>query len=367
MSLAPRLPTAASGPSRTRVMVVDDSVVVRGLVARYVAEAGDFEVVASVANGRIAVEALERVEPDIVLLDLEMPEMDGLEALPLLLQRRPGLKVIVVSTLTPRSATLSFRSLALGAVDYLPKPQGRRTVTTSLDFRTELVRRLKAVAGSAGRRVYQPRRGDAERREAAAVSTAATPRCLLIGASTGGPKAVEEVLLGLGPALQRLPTLVVQHMPPTFTAVFADHLRDQLGLKACEPVQGQALVAGAVYIAPGGRHMGLAGDAGRPVVRLDDGPPLNFCRPAVDVLFSDAAVLFGAASLAVVLTGMGTDGSQGCRRLAEAGATVIAQDEASSIIWGMPGSVVKAGHAREVLPLEAIGAALRGYITGPTQ
>jgi two-component system chemotaxis response regulator CheB len=348
-------------------MIVDDSVVVRGLMARWVAEAGDFEVVASVANGRVAVEVLGRAQPDVVLLDLEMPEMDGLEALPLLLQRRPGLKVIVVSTLTQRNAILSFRSLALGAIDYLPKPQGLRQVTTSRDFRAELICRLTAIAGSAVRKSLQPRRGAVAPRQAAAVPTAAMPRCLLIGASTGGPQAVEEVLLALGPALPLLPTLVVQHMPPTFTSVFADHLRAQLGLNACEPVHGQTLVAGTVYVAPGGRHMGLSRAAGRSVIRLDDGPPLNFCRPAVDVLFRDAAVLFGPAALAVVLTGMGTDGTQGCRLLARAGAPVIVQDEATSIIWGMPGSVAKAGHARDVLPLAAIGPALRDYICGSTQ
>jgi two-component system chemotaxis response regulator CheB len=194
----------------------------------------------------------------------------------------------------------------------------------------------------------------------------ARPQCLLIGASTGGPRAIEEVLIGLGSALQRLPVLVVQHMPPMFTGVFADHLRVQVGVRACEPEDGEPLVPGTVYIAPGGRHMGLSIGLGDPVIRLDDGPPVNFCRPAVDVLFRDAATIFGAAALAVVLTGMGSDGTQGARALVQSGASVIAQDEATSTVWGMPGSIVKAGLAQNILPLDAIGPALKGHIAGPS-
>jgi two-component system chemotaxis response regulator CheB len=345
-------------------MVVDDSVVIRGLVARWVAEEEGFEVVMTAANGRAALDALERVEPDIVLLDLEMPEMDGITALPRLLQRRPGLKIIVISTLTQRNAEISLKCLSLGAVDYLGKPEGHRQVTTSFSFRKELVERLKALASSRG---LAPRP-----KPQLAVATPrppmrpvrSKPQCLLIGASTGGPRAVEEVLLGLGSAIQRLPVLVVQHMPPMFTTVFADHLRVQVGVRACEPEDGEPLVPGTVYIAPGGRHMGLSLGLGDPVIRLDDGPPVNFCRPAVDVLFRDAATIFGPAALAVVLTGMGSDGTQGAKALVGAGATVMAQDEATSTIWGMPGSVVKAGYARDVLPLQSIGPALKGAIVG---
>jgi two-component system chemotaxis response regulator CheB len=188
----------------------------------------------------------------------------------------------------------------------------------------------------------------------------------VIGASTGGPRAIEEVLVGMGSVLQKIPVLVVQHMPPMFTGVFADHLRVQLGVRACEPDHGEPLVPGTVYIAPGGRHMGLSVGLGDPVVRLDDSPPVNFCRPAVDVLFRDAAAIFKNSALAVVLTGMGSDGTQGARLLSAAGATVIAQDEASSTVWGMPGSIVKAGLAQDVLPLESIGPAIKAHIVGST-
>jgi two-component system chemotaxis response regulator CheB len=346
--------------------------VIRGLVARWLGETGDFEVVATAANGRLAVDALARVEPDLVVLDIEMPEMDGITALPLLLKRRPGMKIIVVSTLTQRNAEISLKCLGLGAVDYLPKPDGHRQVTTSADFRKNLVDRLTALAGSRARAVRPPvRLATAVPAPAPAPRPAlrvrqARPQCLLIGASTGGPRAVEEVLLGLGNALQRIPVLVVQHMPPMFTGVFADHLRVQVGVRACEPEDGEALVPGTVYIAPGGRHMGLSVGLGDPVIRLDDTAPVNFCRPAVDVLFRDAAAIFGPAALAVVLTGMGSDGTQGARLLTQAGGIVIAQDEATSTIWGMPGSVVKAGLANDVLPLEAIGPTLKGHIAGPT-
>jgi two-component system chemotaxis response regulator CheB len=341
-------------------MVVDDSVVARGLVARWIGETGEFDVVTTAANGRIAVDALDRFEPDIVLLDLEMPEMDGLAALPILLKRRPGIRIIVVSTLTRRNAEISLKCLSMGAVDYLAKPDSRQ-VSRSEEFRRDLIEKLKAHAGS------QRRAG--KRSAAVAVHPAAKhpmsrPKCLLIGASTGGPRAVEQVLSGLGSALQQIPVLIVQHMPPMFTTVFADHLSNQFGVRAYEPQDGEPLVAGALFIAPGGRHMGLAEEGGRPVIRLDDGPPVSFCRPAVDVLLRDAALVFGCSALAVILTGMGSDGTQGARQLVEAGGTVLVQDEATSTVWGMPGSIAKAGLAQDILPLEAIGPVLKRHISG---
>ncbi len=350
-------------PPKTRVMVVDDSVVIRGLVARWIAEVGKFDVVTTAANGRIAVEAVERFQPDIVLLDLEMPEMDGVAALPLLLKQKPGMRVIVVSTLTQRNAEISLKCLSMGAADYLAKPDGRHQVSASADFRRDLIEKLTIHAGSRARPVRVAPAAVVARPSIKPIAT--RPECLLIGASTGGPRAVEEVLGGLGSALRRVPILVVQHMPPMFTAVFAEHLQTQFGLRACEPTHGEPLSPGTIFIAPGGRHMGLSRTGSDvPVIRLDDTPPVNFCRPAVDVLFRDAAAVLGKAALAVVLTGMGADGTQGARALVKAGATVLAQDEATSTVWGMPGSIAKAGLAHDVLPLDAIGPALKGYITG---
>ncbi|MFY9293560.1 MAG: chemotaxis protein CheB, partial [Methylorubrum rhodinum] len=195
--------------------------------------------------------------------------------------------------------------------------------------------------------------------------TVTAPRVLLVGSSTGGPKAVGEVLEKIGAAtLRRLPVLIVQHMPPVFTAVFAEHLGARVGLPAAEGKADERVQPGRIYVAPGGRHMRLTGSAADPVIRLDDGPPVNFCRPAVDVLFLDAAALYGGATLSVILTGMGSDGTAGSRALVEAGGQLMAQDEATSTVWGMPGSVAKAGLCHAVLPLPEIGPALRTALGG---
>ncbi len=365
--------TAAASP--IRVLIADDSAVVRGLVARWLAEAG-FEVAATASNGRIALDALARHDPDVVLLDIDMPEMDGTQALPLMLARVPGLQVVMMSTLTQRNADISLKCLALGAVDYLPKPESSRGVTTSDAFRTDLIERVRLFGGKRTRRASPaptshgaaPIATPAPRTATPFVlrpkpRTTMAPRCLLIGASTGGPRAVGDVLEKIGAAtLRSVPVLIVQHMPPVFTAVFAEHLGARVGLPAAEAKADERLQPGRIYVAPGGRHMGLA--RGEPVIRLDDGPVVNFCRPAVDVLFVDAASLFGAATLGVVLTGMGADGTVGARALVEAGGIMLAQDEATSTVWGMPGSVAKAGLAHGVLPLPEIGPALKAHLMG---
>ncbi|MFH6782516.1 MULTISPECIES: protein-glutamate methylesterase/protein-glutamine glutaminase [Methylobacterium] len=386
-SAAPSTPSPSAGP-RIRVLVADDSVVVRGLVSRWLEEAG-CEIVATASNGRIALDALDRVQPDIVLLDIEMPELDGTQALPRMLAKRPGLQVVMMSTLTQRNAEISLRCLALGAIDYLPKPEGNRGVTTQASFREDLVQKIRMLGADLRNRPRARPAAPVERpglpgrpavaappppaRPAAAPVSVrprplrtSPPRCLLVGASTGGPRAVGEVLEGIGAAtLKRIPILIVQHMPPVFTAVFAEHLGARIGLPAAEAKHGEPVRPGVVYVAPGGRHMGLSGTAAEAVIRLNDGPPVNFCRPAVDVMFRDAAEVYGAATLSVVLTGMGSDGTKGAQALVEAGGTMLAQDEASSTVWGMPGSLVRAGYAHEILPLSAIGPALRTAIAGP--
>ncbi|MGU3540797.1 protein-glutamate methylesterase/protein-glutamine glutaminase [Methylobacterium sp. A54F] len=374
--------TLPSAAAQIRVLIADDSAVVRGLVARWIGEAG-FNVVGTAANGRIALEMLARHDPDVVLLDIDMPELDGTEALPRILAASPGIQVVMMSTLTTRNADISLKCLALGAVDYLAKPESNRGVTTSDAFRADLVERVRLFGSARARRrppsptspgpaPAAPSFAPPAARPAAPVTlrpkarTAMAPRVLLIGSSTGGPRAVGEVLEKIGQAtLKRLPTLIVQHMPPVFTAVFAEHLSGRTGLAAAEGKADEPLLPGRIYVAPGGRHMGLAASGGRdPVIRLDDGPAVNFCRPAVDVLWKDAATVFGAATLSVILTGMGSDGTHGARALVEAGGAVLAQDEATSTVWGMPGSVAKAGLAQAVLPLAEIGPALRTMIAG---
>ena len=389
LNLAPRAPLrgpagaplpagSQPAPGQIRVLIADDSAVVRGLVARWIGEAG-FAVVGTAANGRIALEMMARHDPDVVLLDIDMPELDGTQALPLLLARSPGLQVVMMSTLTTRNADISLKCLALGAVDYLAKPESNRGVTTSDGFRNDLLERIRVFGAARARRRPAPTAVEAATSAAPAAPavsrlsgtvtlrpkprTVVPPRALLIGSSTGGPRAVGEVLEKIGAAtLRRLPVLIVQHMPPVFTAVFAEHLGARVGLPAAEGKADERVQPGRIYVAPGGRHMRLSGSATDTVIRLDDGPPVNFCRPAVDVMFLDAAALYGGATLSVILTGMGSDGTAGARALVEAGGTLLAQDEATSTVWGMPGSVAKAGLCHAVLPLPEIGPALRSAI-----
>ncbi|WP_371680134.1 chemotaxis response regulator protein-glutamate methylesterase [Microvirga sp. KLBC 81] len=355
----------------TRVMIVDDSAVIRGMIARWVTEAGGFDVVCTASNGRMAVGLAERHKPEIVLLDIEMPEIDGLAALPMILKAHPASKVIVISTLTQRNAQISLKCLSLGAVDYLAKPESARAVDAAAEFRRDLVEKLRALSAMKPRQ-FRPSivpvpNVPAPMQSPLPKSGNVRPQCLLIGSSTGGPRAVERVLQDLRPVLASIPVLIVQHMPAMFTAVFAEHLQTLLSFPCREAKDGDGINAGTVLVAPGGRHMGVVSTSGKPTIRLSDSPPENFCRPAVDVLFREAASVFGGAAIATVLTGMGSDGTSGARHLVKAGATVVAQDEPTSIVWGMPGSVVKAGLAHEILPLDAIGRSLRGLIAGASR
>jgi two-component system, chemotaxis family, protein-glutamate methylesterase/glutaminase len=374
----PLRPAAAQRP--IRVMVVDDAVVVRGLIVRWIEAEPGLEVVAALRSGREAIAQIAQADPDVVILDVDMPDMDGIAALPRLLAAKPDQIVIMASTLTRRNAEISLRALSLGAADYIPKPETTREVTTSESFRRDLVDRIRAL-GSRRRRpvgpvAAEPARAPAVIRPsvpAAELPCGASPdlapdddaiklrpfpqvqpRVLLIGASTGGPQALNAVVSKLNRVIDDAPVLIVQHMPPTFTTIFAEHLSRASGRIAREGVDGEPVRAGRIYIAPGGRHMRVERRDGEAAIALDDGPVVNFCKPSVDPLFASAAQVWGGKCLAVVLTGMGCDGTNGAAALVAAGSAVIAQDEATSVVWGMPGSVTHAGLCSEVLPLDRI-------------
>lgn len=355
-----------------RVMVVDDAVVFRGLVTRWLSEEPDMQVVSAHRNGHEALESFNRVDPDVVVLDIEMPVLDGLATLPRLLEKKPGVTVIISSTVTRRNAEVGIKALSLGAADYVSKPETNREITTSPVFRRELVQRIRTL----GRR--QKARASAAYARAAAPAVAeekpapfklrpvskVLPRVLVIGSSTGGPQALQVLLLGLGPALAKLPVLITQHMPPTFTTILAEHLGRAAARPAHEGVDGEPLRPGMLYVAPGARHMRIARRDDEAAIVVDDGPPVHFCKPSVDPLFASAAEVFGAATLALVLTGMGSDGADGAARIAAAGGTVIAQDESTSVVWGMPGTVAEAGVCADVLPLPQLAARIARLVAG---
>nr|WP_321443621.1 chemotaxis response regulator protein-glutamate methylesterase [uncultured Cohaesibacter sp.] len=398
MGLMSATASASKAASRQiKVMIVDDSVVIRGLISRWVEEDPALELAGSHRNGRLAVENIAKTKPDIVVLDIEMPDMDGLTALPLLLRGCPSTKVIMASTLTRRNAEISLRALSLGATDYVPKPESNSEITTSKNFRTELIDRIKAIGGidestgptfrasrggaptarAGGIRPLQSRKTlatDGPKTTAAAAPSraappvagangialrkfgSARPRALLIGSSTGGPQALEKLLQEIGPQMRSAPILITQHMPATFTAILADHLARASGMPSAEGKDGDVVQNGHIYVAPGGKHMKLVKQAGQAVIKLTDEPPVNFCKPAVDPLFETAASIYGSAALAVILTGMGHDGTAGAQFIVDAGGSVIAQDQATSVVWGMPGAAAQAGVCAAVLPLNQIGS-----------
>jgi two-component system chemotaxis response regulator CheB len=384
MSAIARQPTAGGlVTDPIRVMVVDDSVVVRGLVGRWIDEDQNLAVVASHRNGRLAVEDVNRSNPDVVVLDIEMPDMDGLTALPLLLAKKRDLVVVMASTLTRRNAEISLKALSLGAADYVPKPENNHGVSTSPEFRRELIDKLINLgqrARSRTGRAPMPAPARASTAPTAATSAPAgarpkvgftvrtysmvRPRIVAIGSSTGGPQALNTLFGAIGSAISQVPVVLTQHMPPTFTAILAEHIAKAAGRPAAEGKDGDVLQPGHIYVAPGGRHMVLARQGGEVVVRLQDGPPVNFCKPAVDPLFKSVADIYGGATLSIVLTGMGSDGAEGVREIGAAGGSVIAQDEETSVVWGMPGAAAHTGQCSDVLPIGEIGRKVAKILLG---
>ncbi len=360
-----------------RVMVVDDSVVIRGLIARWIGSEPDMVVAASLRTGLDAVNQIERVNPDVAVLDIEMPELDGISALPLLLAKKRDLIIIMASTLTRRNAEISFKALSLGASDYIPKPESTREPAAAEIFRHDLIQKIRHL-GAKVRRAAAPSPPLAPleplpRQPLAPVAhpqlmrrafSTQAPRALLIGSSTGGPQALMTLVTDLGRVIDRFPVLITQHMPPTFTTILAEHLARSSHRPAHEAVDGEIVKAGRIYLAQGGRHMRVARHGTDVVIALDDGPPVNFCKPAVDPLFTSAIDVWQGGILAVVLTGMGSDGMRGGKEIVAAGGSVIAQDEASSVVWGMPGAAANAGICAAVLPLNQIAPKLVRLFSG---
>lgn len=413
-----------------RVMVVDDSAIIRGFLCRYLSEDPDIDVVATANNGEVALQQLSQHDIEVVVLDIEMPVMDGMTALPLMIDKVPDLRVVMASTLTRKNAEVSLRALQMGAMDYVPKPETARSVNANIDFRRELVDKVKVwasrlrkkrgddlpkslsdgtiigstpattargrptadgfikpsrptrvgFASPTARPVVKPQvvapkgRAEAEnlssssnmpRPENIKLKTGSfrKPKILAIGSSTGGPQALMSFFQGFK-AAPDVPIVITQHMPATFTAILAEHLGQKTGWTSQEGREGMTVEPGKIYVAPGGRHMELEQDEDTVKIRLTDGPAENFCKPAVDPMFRSIAKVYGENVLAVILTGMGHDGLKGSRSLTQAGGTVFAQDEETSVVWGMPGAVATAGLCTEVLPIDDLGVATAKRVQG---
>jgi two-component system, chemotaxis family, protein-glutamate methylesterase/glutaminase len=357
-----REPSAEGSGRPVRVLICDDSSTIRRILTTTLASDPGVRIAGAAANGQACLDMLTANElPDVVLLDVEMPVMDGLTALKEIRRRHPRLPVVMFSSLTERGAKATVDALVAGANDYVAKPVGLDPDEVAARIRTEVLGRIKGVVsrsqslGStrpAG--IPQPTSvGQAAARLRPSGKRSATAG-IVFAVSTGGPAALAEVLPTIAP-IARVPILIVQHMPATFTGRLAERLSSICGRPVSEATTGMPVGPNAILIAPGGKHMELAGMASSLRIRLTDDPPENSCRPSADVLFRSAVRLWGSGTLGVVLTGMGRDGLAGSRAVVEAGGSVIAQDEFSSVVWGMPGEVVRAGLADAVLPLGQIG------------
>lgn len=396
----PEEPTDNYDKEKIAVMVVDDSAVVRGMLTRYLEDEPDIAVVLSASNGAMAVDILKKRVIDVVLLDIQMPVMDGMEALPKLLEQKDDLQVIVVSTLTHRGAKITFEALEKGAAECLCKPTSAEADGKE-SFRRELVEKTRAL----GRRALRRRLGDDAVKKLVAktptepgtepepqekaparpaqkdappsprstpdagddfelrkASFTGRPEAIAIGASTGGPQALLDVYGRLIGGLKQ-PVFITQHMPEKFTTILAENLTMISDTECVEAADGMAVEGGKTYIAPGGLHMVVrpGRDGGPPTIGVNTDPPENFCRPSVDVMVRSMIEVYGEKILGVMMTGMGHDGLDAFRALAENGSPIIAQDKDSSVVWGMPGSVAKAGLACEVMTLNDLANGIRSY------
>lgn len=347
---------------KVRVMLVDDSLVIRGILRKILISDPEVEVVASVGNGKLAIEELEKTQVDAIILDIEMPVMDGTTALPLLLKKKPDLVILVASTLSQKNADISMHCLSLGAKDYVPKPTTAMIAADENSFKRELLEKLKTITKAirqrtasnlAGAQSSAPKPGINNPTAAGKPDVAfkhyplrplpmKRPKALVIGCSTGGPQALAEFFKNKAKPLN-VPIFIAQHMPPVFTKSLATHIENLSGLQAREAIDNEEAQINCVYVAPGDYHMKLIKKLDKVIIKLTQEPPENFCRPSVDPLMRTAAEAYGGNVLGLVLTGLGNDGFNGAKNLTDAGGTILTQDESSSVVWGMPGVITKAG------------------------
>jgi two-component system, chemotaxis family, protein-glutamate methylesterase/glutaminase len=347
-----------------RVLIVDDSALVRRILSELLSSDPGMEVVGTASDAFMARDRIKALNPDVLTLDVEMPKMDGVTFLKNLMRLRP-MPVVMVSSLTEHGAEITLDALSIGAVDYLPKPKIDLAATLS-DYREELLAKIRMAAGARVRR-YEQRVAmtvapslstDAVLAPGAPVAFRTTDRIIAIGASTGGTEAIKEVLMEL-PA-DTPGVVITQHIPKTFSTAFARRMNNCCAMTVYEAEDGQQVLPGHVYIAPGDQHLLLVRNGARYVCKLDAGPPVNRHKPSVDVLFRSVAQQAGRNAIGVLLTGMGKDGALGLKEMRDAGCPTIAQDEATSVVWGMPGEAVHIGAAAEVLPLQQVARRIRG-------
>jgi two-component system chemotaxis response regulator CheB len=348
---------------KKRILIVDDAVVVRKALSDVISHDPDLEVVGTASNGRLALAKLHGLRPDVILLDIEMPEMNGLETIPEIRKILPHIPIIIFSTLTEAGAEATLDALSLGASDYVTKPSNTNMAAASEGITGELIPKIRSLCRISGplqiplAGVFKPAQKiqQVELRVRPSFQRTGRPEIIAIGVSTGGPEALAKLLPALPPDFP-LPVVVAQHMPAIFTSLLAKRLTAKCSVPVLECQPGALLEPGCIWIAPGDFHMVVREEGGLIRLQTNQETRENFCRPSVDVLFRSVAEVFGAKALGVILTGMGQDGLRGCEALCKENAPVIVQDEASSVVWGMPGYVARAGLAEKILPLDQIGS-----------
>ncbi len=353
-------------PSSIRVLIADDSIVVRRAVSDALKTDESIEVVGTAVNGEIALAMVKELKPDVLILDIEMPVCNGFEVLEAIRSKRLIVRVIMFSTLTERGAMQTIKALSLGANDYVSKPSTDSRNTNYLDqvqaIAQELIPKIKqfhkrsSISSSIPKRIKISRPVPAKAAPAY-TSRSEKPHIVSIGISTGGPEALSQMLPNLSSAFP-VPIVIVQHMPPLFTKLLAKRLDTISKIDVFEAEEGMSLKAGAAYLAPGDFHLVVKKKGADIVLSVNKNPPENSCRPSADVLFRSIAEVYGSRALGVIMTGMGKDGLQGLRLMRQRGAAIFAQDEASSVVWGMPSGVVHEGLADKVLPLNQLGESI---------